>query len=267
MVSTPWHVPSGFVQQCSQRLLRRACRSLLHSMMQQTPPMSRGWQSRHKCSNMLWSIWSTIKMMLSWQQEQYQSSPNFSMMRTRWICLWLRTVSEVILSSLIWFANVSFHPFQVVVNKAAVMVNQLSKKEASRHAIMRSPQMVSAIVRTMQNTNDVETARCTAGTLHNLSHHREGLLAIFKSGGIPALVKMLGYVGGEWRHTFPPSPLGLHLSAVLKLTSAWSRAMFWSETRKSSHHDFWPKLTWRNCLSSLRLWKGRTAEKLHLYIC
>uniref|UniRef100_A0A8C9TE23 Catenin (cadherin-associated protein), beta 1 n=1 Tax=Scleropages formosus TaxID=113540 RepID=A0A8C9TE23_SCLFO len=82
---------------------------------------------------------------------------------------------------------------QVVVNKAAVMVHQLSKKEASRHAIMRSPQMVSAIVRTMQNTGDVETARCTAGTLHNLSHHREGLLAIFKSGGIPALVKMLGH--------------------------------------------------------------------------
>lgn len=78
------------------------------------------------------------------------------------------------------------------------MVHQLSKKEASRHAIMRSPQMVSAIVRTMQNTNDVETARCTAGTLHNLSHHREGLLAIFKSGGIPALVKMLGY---EWNKT------------------------------------------------------------------
>lgn len=91
----------------------------------------------------------------------------------------------------------SFYLFQVVVNKASVMVHQLSKKEASRHAIMRSPQMVSAIVRTMQNTNDVETARCTAGTLHNLSHHREGLLAIFKSGGIPALVKMLGYVKRE----------------------------------------------------------------------
>uniref|UniRef100_A0A1A8HZC2 Junction plakoglobin a n=1 Tax=Nothobranchius kuhntae TaxID=321403 RepID=A0A1A8HZC2_NOTKU len=81
---------------------------------------------------------------------------------------------------------------QVVVNKAAVMVHQLSKKEASRHALMRSPQMVSAVVRAMQNTSDVETARCSAGTLHNLSHHREGLLAIFKSGGIPALVKMLG---------------------------------------------------------------------------
>ncbi|KAG5856792.1 hypothetical protein ANANG_G00011650 [Anguilla anguilla] len=88
---------------------------------------------------------------------------------------------------------------QVVVNKAAVMVHQLSKKEASRHAIMRSPQMVSAIVRTMQNTNDVETARCTAGTLHNLSHHRLvkracSAPAIFKSSPCPAsaLVKMLG---------------------------------------------------------------------------
>merc|ERR1712061_92931 len=29
------------------------------------------------------------------------------------------------------------------------------------------------------------------GTLHNLSMHRQGLLAMFKSGGIPALVKLL----------------------------------------------------------------------------
>ena len=31
---------------------------------------------------------------------------------------------------------------QVVVSQAAMMVHQLSKKEASRHAIMNSPQMV-----------------------------------------------------------------------------------------------------------------------------
>lgn len=80
---------------------------------------------------------------------------------------------------------------QVVVSQAAMMVHQLSKKEASRHAIMNSPQMVQALVRAMSNTNDVETTRCAAGTLHNLSHHRQGLLAIFKSGGIPALVKLL----------------------------------------------------------------------------
>ncbi|XP_013379954.1 catenin beta isoform X2 [Lingula anatina] len=80
---------------------------------------------------------------------------------------------------------------QVVVSQAAMMVHQLSKKEASRHAIMNSPQMIAALVRAMSNTNDVETTRCAAGTLHNLSHHRQGLLAIFKSGGIPALVKLL----------------------------------------------------------------------------
>ncbi|MGH0139333.1 UNVERIFIED_CONTAM: hypothetical protein FKN15_020735 [Acipenser sinensis] len=80
---------------------------------------------------------------------------------------------------------------QVVVNKAAMVVNQLARKEASRRALMQSPQVVAAVVRTMQNTSDMETARCTASILHNLSHHREGLLSIFKSGGIPALVRML----------------------------------------------------------------------------
>lgn len=81
---------------------------------------------------------------------------------------------------------------QVVVSQAAMMVHQLSKKEASRHAIMNSQQMVAALVRAMSNTADHETTRCAAGTLHNLSHHKQGLLAIFKSGGIPALVKLLG---------------------------------------------------------------------------
>ncbi|CAG5987304.1 unnamed protein product [Menidia menidia] len=80
---------------------------------------------------------------------------------------------------------------QVVVSKAAQIVNQLTRKEASRHALMQSPQMVAAVVRVMQNTSDMETARATASILHNLSHQREGLLAIFKSGGIPALVRML----------------------------------------------------------------------------
>ncbi|XP_057699524.1 junction plakoglobin a [Corythoichthys intestinalis] len=80
---------------------------------------------------------------------------------------------------------------QVVVSKAAQIVNQLTRKEASRHALMQSPQVVAAVVRAMQNTNDMETARATASILHNLSHKREGLLSIFKSGGIPALVRML----------------------------------------------------------------------------
>ena len=80
---------------------------------------------------------------------------------------------------------------QVVVSQAAMMVHQLSKKEASRHAIMNSPQMVAALVRAISNTNDLESTKGAVGTLHNLSMHKQGLLAIFRSGGIPALVKLL----------------------------------------------------------------------------
>merc|ERR1712165_668657 len=54
---------------------------------------------------------------------------------------------------------------QVVVSQAAMMVHQLSKKEASRHAIMNSPQMITALIRAMANTDDIETTRCAAGTL------------------------------------------------------------------------------------------------------
>ena len=82
---------------------------------------------------------------------------------------------------------------QVVVGQAAMMIHQLSKKEASRHAIMGSLQMIGSLIAVMSNTQDAETMRCISGALHNLSHHRQGLLAIFKSGGIPALVKLLRY--------------------------------------------------------------------------
>lgn len=78
-----------------------------------------------------------------------------------------------------------------IVSHAAMMVHQLSRKEASRHAIMNSTQMVQALVQAISNSSDLETTKGAVGTLHNLSHHRQGLLAIFKSGGIPALVKLL----------------------------------------------------------------------------
>ncbi|XP_058808653.1 armadillo segment polarity protein-like isoform X2 [Phymastichus coffea] len=80
---------------------------------------------------------------------------------------------------------------QVVVSQAAMVVHQLSKKEASRHAIMNSLQMVETLVQAISNSEDLESTKAAVGTLHNLSHHRQGLLAIFKSGGIPALVKLL----------------------------------------------------------------------------
>lgn len=88
---------------------------------------------------------------------------------------------------------------QVVAHHAVTMVHQLSKKEASRQSIIDyelmannpTESMVAAVVRVMCKTDYGETARCTAGTLHNLSHHRQGLHCISKCGGIAALVKLL----------------------------------------------------------------------------
>ncbi|CAG0915640.1 unnamed protein product [Notodromas monacha] len=80
---------------------------------------------------------------------------------------------------------------QVVVAQAAMVVHQLSKKDASLRAIMNSQQMVTALIRALSCSNDLETTRVTVGTLHNLSQHSQGLLAIFKSDGIRALVKLL----------------------------------------------------------------------------
>nr|XP_040045877.1 junction plakoglobin-like isoform X2 [Gasterosteus aculeatus aculeatus]XP_040045878.1 junction plakoglobin-like isoform X2 [Gasterosteus aculeatus aculeatus]XP_040045879.1 junction plakoglobin-like isoform X2 [Gasterosteus aculeatus aculeatus]XP_040045880.1 junction plakoglobin-like isoform X2 [Gasterosteus aculeatus aculeatus]XP_040045881.1 junction plakoglobin-like isoform X2 [Gasterosteus aculeatus aculeatus] len=79
----------------------------------------------------------------------------------------------------------------IVVNKAAMIVNQLTRKEASRRVLVQSPAMVEAVVRAMTMAVDMEIAHCAASVLHSLSHQKEGLLAIFKSGGIPALVCML----------------------------------------------------------------------------
>ena len=51
--------------------------------------------------------------------------------------------------------------------------------------------MVAALVRAINQSNDMETIKSASGTLHNLAYHRQGLMALFKSGGIPALVKLL----------------------------------------------------------------------------
>lgn len=51
--------------------------------------------------------------------------------------------------------------------------------------------MIATLVKSISNSNDLETAIGAVGTLRNLSNHRQGQLAIFKSGGIPALVKLM----------------------------------------------------------------------------
>ena len=56
-----------------------------------------------------------------------------------------------------------------VLAQAAQVAQQLTKKDASRHAIVNNPSVVSALVHAMASTNDAEVQRSSAGALHSIS--------------------------------------------------------------------------------------------------
>lgn len=81
---------------------------------------------------------------------------------------------------------------KLVVTKALTLVDQLSRKDASRFALTSSPPLVTALIQIIGTTNDPEQQRLAASALNNISsHNKQGLMTIFKSGGIPALIKLL----------------------------------------------------------------------------
>ena len=82
---------------------------------------------------------------------------------------------------------------RLTVTKTLNLIQQLSRKDASRFALTTSQALINALINLISNTNDVELQRLAASSLNNISNHnnKQGLLAVFKSGGIPALVKLL----------------------------------------------------------------------------
>uniref|UniRef100_A0A6G1S9S3 Armadillo segment polarity protein n=1 Tax=Aceria tosichella TaxID=561515 RepID=A0A6G1S9S3_9ACAR len=80
---------------------------------------------------------------------------------------------------------------QVVMSQAAMVVHQLSKKQASRYALCNSASLVKALLQTLERSNDLETTKYTSEVLQSLSQNQQGLLAIFKTGGIRALIHAL----------------------------------------------------------------------------
>ncbi|KAM0736125.1 Armadillo segment polarity protein [Formica fusca] len=79
---------------------------------------------------------------------------------------------------------------QVVVSQAAMMVHQLSKKEASRHAIFKSG-AIPALVKLLSSS--VESILFYAiTTLHNLLLHHDGSkMAVRLAGGLQKMVALL----------------------------------------------------------------------------
>lgn len=80
---------------------------------------------------------------------------------------------------------------KVVVSQAAMVVHQLSRKEASRHALSNSEPLVQTLINTLEHCNDIDTKKFASEALGSISQNNQGLLAIFKTGGIRALIHAL----------------------------------------------------------------------------
>ena len=79
----------------------------------------------------------------------------------------------------------------IVAGQAALILHTLAKKEASRMALS-NPQMIAALLQAISNPRaSDETRRGVAGVFHCLSQNNQGVLLIFKGGGIPLLVRLL----------------------------------------------------------------------------
>ena len=78
----------------------------------------------------------------------------------------------------------------VVQLQAAETAQAMAKNAANRPAIIQSPQMIQSLVNALNSSNE-DIVRCAAGTLHDLSQMKPGLLSIFKCGGIQILIGLL----------------------------------------------------------------------------
>ena len=63
-----------------------------------------------------------------------------------------------------------------VVGQAAMLMHHLSKKEASRHAMIDNQDVVMSIIQVMGRSNDPEVQRNVAGALHHISGDRYTLI-------------------------------------------------------------------------------------------
>ncbi len=81
---------------------------------------------------------------------------------------------------------------RTVCVKTIGIIEQLAKKDASRHALVNSQSLITALINLINNCSDIEVQRIASSALYNICCNQNGLQILFKSGGIPALIKLLG---------------------------------------------------------------------------
>ncbi|MCP9260411.1 Protein humpback-2 [Dirofilaria immitis] len=88
---------------------------------------------------------------------------------------------------------------ETVIMRAIHMVHMLSRENKSVNAMASNPSLINALCNITRLENDA-IRRDALGALSHISEHAEGRMEIFRSGGIPELVRMLGIPLDAVRH-------------------------------------------------------------------
>jgi hypothetical protein len=80
----------------------------------------------------------------------------------------------------------------VIVQQAAILLNQMSRMEVPRMGLIQSAHAVQCLVDCLNTTADLETARNLVGALYGVSAQKPlGVQAIVNSKALPPLIKIL----------------------------------------------------------------------------
>lgn len=80
----------------------------------------------------------------------------------------------------------------VVVQQAAILLNQMARMEAPRMGLIQTTNAVQCLVDCLNTTADLETARSLVGALYGVSTQKpQGVQAIINSKALHSLIKML----------------------------------------------------------------------------
>jgi hypothetical protein len=80
---------------------------------------------------------------------------------------------------------------KMVVSKTLKLIDQLARKDASRLALATSHSLINNLLGLVLNTNELDFHNSISSILQNLSSNKQALFVLFKSGGIPALIRLL----------------------------------------------------------------------------
>lgn len=81
----------------------------------------------------------------------------------------------------------------LVVQQSSVILNQMSRRDTPRQALILMADVVPCIVDCLVNTSDMDTVKNLIGALYGISTQKpEGVMAICRSRALPLLITSLG---------------------------------------------------------------------------